>query len=94
MFYSDLTEAQRQAMDAYTPAKIAAMSAKKLAELPVLYEGHMSDYKIVTRDRIVAVMRLGPDDGYFGPKVIHNRLMAGRWVDCDKHGNPTGRYGD
>jgi hypothetical protein len=86
--YWDITDEQRIAMDGYTSERIAELSAEKLEAMETLVEGHMTDYKIITRDRFVGVMRVGSDDGYHGPSIVYGRLIAGRWVDCDKHGRP------
>lgn len=88
--YHSLTDAQRATMDAYTAEAIAKLSDAEIEKLPTADDGHMADYKIMTRDRLVGVMRVGREDGYYGPKVFHQRLVNGRWLDCDKFGRVKG----
>jgi hypothetical protein len=84
--WHDLTDAQRASMAAFTHNHIAKLSDAQIEALPTLEEGHTSDYKIVTKTRIACVMRVDREDGYYGPKVIHEKLVAGRWVSCDRRG--------
>lgn len=85
-YWHDLTDAERASMEAFTEERIAMLSDAQIMAMPTLEHGHMSDYKIVTKTRICAVMRLGIEDGYYGPQVIHEKLVAGRWVSCDARG--------
>lgn len=84
--FDTLSPENKQRMQQYTADRIARMSASEIEGLPTLESGHMADYKIITRDRVVGVVRAGPDDGYFGEKIIHEKFVAGCWVSCDAHG--------
>lgn len=84
--FDTLSPEQKQRMQQYTADRIARMSAAEIEALPTLEEGHMTNYKIITRDRVVGVVRAGPDDDYFGEKIIHEKLVAGCWVSCDARG--------
>lgn len=58
-------------MKTYTP--------EELEELPTLAVGQADDLKVDDGETRVWLCRCGPDDGYFGPPVAYERLIAGRW---------------
>lgn len=89
--WHELTDAERASMEAFTDEHIATLSDAQIMAMPTLEHGHMSDYKIVTKTRIACVMRVGREDGYYGPKVIHEKYVPAerRWMSCDKRGRVT-----